>query len=134
MAGLHIRCNASGTPNLISTVFCALTLAPAQTFALGTIPALSPLERYTNKDLQRASKLALKLFVKGQEYNQLQANFIPQKQLLKVWFPNLYYKNLYLNCYCFCQQYENYFKTARANRPNQVFFTALFLYKAIIQQ
>lgn len=52
---------SSGTFTPIFVIFCALTTAPGSP---GT---------YTNIDLQRAIKLALELFIKGQEYVQLQA-------------------------------------------------------------
>ena len=76
MAGPHTRRNTggpptndSGTPKLISTVSRTPTLIPAQAPALTPVPApafvLGQPERYTHEDLQRATKLALKLFVKG---------------------------------------------------------------------
>ena len=87
MTGSHTRCNPStgskdelvsgapidnsGTPKPTPTVFYPLTLAPAS--------ASDPPGRYTNKDLQKATKLALKLFVKGQEHGQLWANFTSRK-------------------------------------------------------
>ena len=55
--------NNSGTPVPTPAVFQAPTPAPA------SAPGLP--ERYTDKNLQKATKLALKLFVKGQEHGQL---------------------------------------------------------------
>lgn len=68
--------------------------APISGFALVVIPtpivALAPafvpapniqIGRYTNKNLQRATKLALKLFLKGQEYSQNQAKAIQDTSL-----------------------------------------------------
>ena len=78
----------------------ATAQAPAPTLALASVPV--PLERYTDKDLQKAIKLRLKLFVKDQEYGQLQASSAPRKQLLKARFLDLYYGNSHLDCYCFC--------------------------------
>ena len=52
--------NDNGTLVPMPAVFCALTSAPA------SAPGLP--ERYTDEDLQRATKLALELFVKGEEY------------------------------------------------------------------
>ena len=92
----------------------AISRAPTST----PISALGLPERYTDKDLQGAIKLILKSFVKGQEHGQLQANSAPCKQPFKAWFPDLYYRNSHLDCYCFCQQCKDYFKTARANQPN----------------
>ena len=86
--------NCSGTPEPTPAVSRAPTSAPAS--------ALGPPGRYTDKNLQRTTKLALELFIKGQEHGQLQANSASCKQLLKAWFPDLYYKNSHLDCYRFC--------------------------------
>ena len=118
--------NGSGTPEPTSAVFRAPTPAPA--FALG------PLRRYTDEDLQRTTNLTLKLFVKGQEHGQLQANSASYEQPLKAQFSDLYHGNSHLDCYCFCQQCEDHFVTAGANRPNRVPFAALFLHKAMVQR
>ena len=61
--------NNSNTLILTSIVSCAFTLAPAQYFAFTSAPGLP--KRYTDEDLQRAIKLALELFVKGQKHGQL---------------------------------------------------------------
>ena len=65
--------NDSNTPVPTPAVSCASTSAPAQTPAPAQVPALtlafastlSPPRGYIDNDLQRAIKLALKLFVKG---------------------------------------------------------------------
>ena len=82
--------NDSGTPVPIFVVSCAPTPAPAS--------APDPPRRYKDKDLQRVTKLALKIFVKGQEYGQFQANFAFCKQPLKTRFSDLYHKNSHLDC------------------------------------
>ena len=120
--------NDSGTSVPTPAVSCAPTPTSTPTFVPG-----SP-GRYTNEDLQRATKLALKSFVKGQEYGQLQTSFTPCKQPLKTRFPNLYYGNSHLDCYCFCQQCKDYFKTAGANRPNWVSFATSFLCEVMVRQ
>ena len=57
--------------NSIPTVFRASTLAlvqaPAPTLTSASAPASAPgpLRRYIDKELQRATKLALELFIKG---------------------------------------------------------------------
>ena len=96
--------NDGGTPVPTPAVSRASTPAPAQGSAPtpASASAPSPPRRYTDEDLQRATKLALESFVKGQEYGQLQANFAPCKQPLKAWFPGLYYENPPLDYYCFC--------------------------------
>ena len=89
MAGPHTHPNVSGVFINDSGIFiytsvvsCTLPFAPAWTPALAQAPAftfafvsvLDSLVRYIDKDLQRASKLALELFVKGKENGQLYAN------------------------------------------------------------
>ena len=145
MAGPHTRRNAggastddSGTPKPTPAVSRAPTPAPAQTLApaqtSAPVSVLGLSERYTNKTLQKATKLALELFVKGQKYGQLQASSASCEPPLKAWFLDLYYGNSYLDCYCFCQQCKDYFKTAGANGPNRVLFTTLFFRRAMVQQ
>lgn len=55
------------------------------------------------------------------------APFEPCERLLKARFPELYFDNSHTDCYNFCQQYEDYFETARATGINRVSFTASFL-------
>ena len=61
-------------------------LAPTQAPASASVPG-SP-GRYIDKDLQKATKLALESFVKGQEHDQLQASSVSCKQPLKARFSN----------------------------------------------
>lgn len=46
---------------------------------------------------------------------------------------NLYYGNLYIDCYWFCQQCKDYFDTAEANGANCILFAALFFRGLIVQ-
>ena len=46
--------------------------------------------------------------------------------------PRLYYGNLHIDCYCFCQQYENHFETTRASKPNHILFAILFLRGSVV--
>ena len=55
--------NDSSTPILTPTVSRAFISTSTPVFVLG------PPGRFINKDLQRTTKLALKLFVKGQEHS-----------------------------------------------------------------
>ena len=55
-----------------------------------------------------------------------------REQPLKARFPNLYYGNSHKDCYRFCQYCENHFKTAGANRPNRISFSASFLRESIV--
>ena len=64
MAGPRTRRNAGGAPtnnNGIPVPTLAVSRAPTLTPA----SVLSPPEKYTAEDLQRATKLALESFVKG---------------------------------------------------------------------
>ena len=132
--------NDNGTPEPIPAVSCVPTPMSAQTPASTQIPAPTPAPasvsgppgRYTDEDLQKATKLALKLFVKGQEYGQLQASSAPYEQPLKAQFPDLYYGNSHLDCYRFWQQCEDHFEIAGANRLNRVLFATSFLCKAMV--
>ena len=67
LAGAPTKGNSTPSPSPV--VSQAQTPAPAQ--APAPTPAPGPPGRYTDEDLQRATKLALKLFVKGQEHGQL---------------------------------------------------------------
>ena len=91
--------DGNGTPVSTLAISCAPTPAPAQTLAL----APGPLGWYTDENLQRTTKLALESFVQGQKHSQLQANSASRERPLKPQFPDLYYGNSYLDCYCFCQ-------------------------------
>lgn len=46
---------------------------------------------------------------------------------LKAKNPNLYYGNLNIECYYFCQQYKDRFETIRAKKYKRISFVALFL-------
>lgn len=98
-------------------IFCALTPAFA--------PTLGPPGMYTDMNLQKAIRLALKLFVKGQKHGQ--ANFAPQDRFFKARNPDLYYRSLYMECYYFCQQFEDHFDIASVTSHQRVSFAVLFL-------
>ena len=113
MAGLRTRCNSppagkdelaggvpfegSGTPTPTPAASRAPTPAPAQYSA----PAPGPPGVYTNVDLQKATRLALKSFVKGQKHGP--ANSAPRERALKACNPDLYYGSSHIECYYFCQ-------------------------------
>lgn len=80
----------------ISVIFYIFISTPAQIFT-STSGLLST---YTDINLQKSIKLALKLFVKSQKYGQ--ANFTSYNYLLKASNSNLYYRNLYIEYYYFC--------------------------------
>lgn len=73
----------------------ALITAPAKAHS----PTPDPQGIYTNIDLQRATKLALKFFLKGQEYGK--ANFASRNRALKAQNPSLYNGSSHIECYYF---------------------------------
>ena len=80
----------------------------------------------------------MKAYLQNQNQNQNQAPFPApiqaelREQPLKVRFPNLYYGNSHLDCYCFCQQCEDHFDTAGASGPNRIPFAALFFRGSVV--
>ena len=131
-AALGAPTNDNGTSSHTSAVSRVPTPAPA--------PPLAPAElvaKYTDADLQRATKLALKLFVQGQKWAQSQMAppaLEPRERTFKARFPDHYYSNSPMDCYQFCQQCEDYFETAGAKRLNKIPFAALFLRGSVTQQ
>lgn len=103
------------------------------TFATSRVPTPAPAPAsasgppglYTDVNLQKATKLVLKSFVKGQQYGQV--NSAPRERALKVRNPDLYYRSSHIECYYFCRQCEDYFNTAGVTDPQRIFFAALFL-------
>ena len=140
MAGLRTRRNPSpgskdelaGAPiegNSIPAISRTPTSAPAQALDLTLAPVLAsvpgPPGRYIDEDLQRATKLALKSFVKGQKHGQ--ANSASRDRALKARNPDLYYGSLHMKCYYFCQHYEDHFDMAKAMSHKRVPFADSFL-------
>ena len=108
------------------------TLAPAPSPALTKLVA-----KYTDADLQKATKLALELSVQGQQQAQSQMApppLEPQERLLKAQFPDLYYGTSHIDCYWFCQQCKDHFEITGAKGPNKIPFAALFLGGLVTQQ
>lgn len=91
----RIPTNDSGIPVVSRTPTSTSTLSQAFTSTLG-LP-----DGYTNKNLQKTTKLVLKLFIWGQEHGQIQVNFALQDRPLKAKNFNLYYKHLYIEYYYF---------------------------------
>ena len=72
----------------------------------------------------------IKVFIEttqAQNQEQLES----QKQLLKVKTPETYSKKIYIDCYYFCQQYEDYFEILDAKGMNCTSFAAIFLYGSV---
>lgn len=49
----------------------------------------------------------------------------------KIRFWDLYYENLHIDCYRFCEQCEDLFEIAKAKRPNEIPFAGLFLRRIV---
>ena len=109
---------SSKIPTLTLAVSRAITSAP--TIALSS----------DNKLFKQFIKAYLEAHVLG----QIEVDSEPRKQLLKARFADFYYSILRMDCYQFCQQCKDHFKTAGAKRPNKNLFAALFLYRSVIQQ
>lgn len=92
-------------------------LAPAE-----GAPAL---DKYTDEDLQRITKLCMDSLLQGQ--GQSQANQKPQERPFKARFPDLYFGKSHMDCYHFCQQCGDHFNTAQATGTNRTSFAASFL-------
>ena len=45
---------------------------------------------------------------------------------LKARFLDVYHRKFHIDCYNFCQQYEDYFATTRAIRPTRILFAVSF--------
>ena len=105
----------NGTPTPTPVVSRAPTPALAITSAVA--PSLD----------NKLFKQFIKAYLEAQVPGQTEVDSEPRKQSLKAQFPDLYYGNLHMDCYQFCQQCEEHFKTAGARGPNRIAFAALFL-------
>ena len=76
----------------------------------------------------------MKAYLEAQVPGQTKVDLEPCKQPLRAQFSDLYYGNLYMDCYRFCQQCENHFEIARAKGPNRIPFEASFLRGSITQR
>ena len=65
------------------------------------------------------------------ETTQTQVLAEPPERPLKARTPDTYSRKSYINCYHFCQQYEDSFKTSSATRMNCTPFAAIFFRKTI---
>ena len=102
-------------PTHTPIVSCAPTSAPA------TAPFVAP-----SSD-SKLFKQFIKAYLEAQVPGQTKVDQEPCQQPFKAQFPNLYYGNLHMDCYQFCQQSEDYFETARTKELNRILFAALFL-------
>ena len=78
-------------------------------------------------------KQFMKGYLEAQVPGQIKVNSEPCNQSLKARFPDLYYSNLQMDYYRFCQQCKDHFETPGAKEPNKILFAALFLHELVIQ-
>ena len=95
--------------------------APINPFAVGLLKSLAT--KYTEEDLQKILRTVLEA--------QAPPFDGPHKKLLKTRLPDVYFSKSHIECYNFCQQYENYFITAGAKGPNRIPFATFFLHNYI---
>ena len=113
-------------PHLGSTspaLSCNPTLGPDLVPAL--VLALIPAPVFTDELFKKFMKAYLEM---NQGPRQSPAE---RKQTFKAKVSEMYYGKLHMNCYHFCQQYKDHFKTAGATGFNQTSFAASFLFRNI---
>ena len=92
----------------------------SQDEALVNPPAVEPpIAKYTEEDLQRIFRTVL-------EARAPPSDGACEKPL-NARSPDVYYGKSHMECYNFCQQYEDHFATAGAKGPNRIPFAASFL-------
>ena len=109
------------TPTPSDALVAALSLSPA---LAATVPSSD----------NKLFKQFIKAYLEAQVSSRTKVDPEPRKQPLKAQFPDLYYGNSHMDCYRFCQQCDNHFKTARAKGPNKTLFATLFLRGSVIQR
>lgn len=127
----NISIKDSNTITPFLTIFWAETPAFTQVFifAQALTSAPGPLGMYTNINLQKAIRLALELFVKGQKKGKI--NSTSRDKDFKAQDPNFYYNSSNMECYYFSEQCKAYFDMLGTISPQSVFFASLFLWNKI---
>ena len=113
----------------------------APTKSSSTLTFISALSRIFNFTQGIAPSLDNKLFkhfmeanLEAQVLGQIEIDLETCKQLFKTRFPDLYYNNLYIDCYQFCQPYKDNFETNGAKKLRKILFVALILQESVTQQ
>ena len=81
--------------------------------------------------LPPAEDLFTKFMKVFMETTQAQALAEPRERPLKARTPETYWDKSYMECYHFCQQYEDHFETSSATEINRSPFAASFLHGSI---
>ena len=117
MAGLHTHRNAGGAPTNDSGI-------PVPTSAVSCTPAPAsapgPPERYTDKDLYRAIKLALESLLKGQEHGQLQASSEAEDPITEEEFKDFFLQKNLGNDWAFANSILSQFRRVSQHQQESV--------------
>ena len=107
--------------NTSPALFCNPTPGPKLVPALNPAPVPAPAPFSFNKLFKQFMRAYL-------ESNQgPRQPLAERKQFLKAKVPEIYYGKSHMDCYQFCQQYEDHFDTVGATGNNQTLFAAFFL-------
>ena len=98
------------------------------------IPALATTHAAAGSLDNKLFKQFKKAYLEAQVQSRPEVDPEPCKQLLYARFSDFYYGNSHMDCYQFCQQCEDYFKTTKAKGLNRIPFAALFLDGSVTQQ
>ena len=121
---------------IVATPILPAPDAPVLAFSSLSAPAIAVPAPASIEELFKLFMQTYMDTVKNQAQAPVQAPTPPvsvesKEQPLKARFPDLYFGKLYLDCYWFCQQFEDHFDTARANGKNRTPFAASFLWDGI---
>ena len=110
-----------------SVPICKPIPGPDLVPALIPIPVPAPIPAPV--PINKLFKKFLKAYLESNQGSR--QSLAEREQIFKAKISEVYYGKLYMNCYHFCQQCKDYFKTSRATRANRTLFVASFLHKNI---
>ena len=81
-------------------------------------------------------KQFMKAYLEAQVPAQIAFEIDPEswKQSFKARFPDLYYSNLHIDYYQFCEQCKDHFEISGVKKPNKILYSALFLRVLVTQR
>ena len=88
-------------------------------------PTLAVVPNPDNELFKQFMKAYLKAQTPALTVTEMDAK--PCERPLKAWLPGLYYGDLHIECYRFCQKCKDHFNTAGAKGSNRIPFVASFL-------